>query len=799
VLTLCRKKVQPDPANGNIEQDKAPGLWVPLFGLQLERKPDGSMAPPRPKEFLLNTDELFDAHRQPKGEFDEEAFTSWQNWVPFSADQDGSPDFIDDLLHPTSPSAAQKTAWLHFVDSLCAHTQHWLGLSVEQLHRAYGLNEPFCFRLVDRHCPNVQLSEFGRRIQVAVNAPDEYPLIHHAIANLNKGASVDCSLGKQPLGDFLGHMDMRQGHVRDKPIALDPSQRHAAAVVAAMPFDDSGEPELLPVNGPPGTGKTSFLRAALASVWVRAALEKRDCPPVIYGVAETNQATTNMVEAFRAVKSVQLDGPAYPWLPKLDSYGWFFPSEEAAKKHPKDMQLSFAGGNGLVPAGAAQDFAQAIGLGDRVEDDCLDRLKAEAIRRAKVALGISAQADLSLEDARDLVHEKISNLAQSLRDRQQRGPKKRFGQPVAEYEKALNEAEAVLDIDYRTLLFHWAARYWECCWLLRFKPDMNTPERIKHFMMLGVIIVGTSHKIVALCRPQPPHLLIMDEAGQTPAHVGASLLTVTRKAVFIGDVHQLEPIAALSPATHKRLLEEVEGGQLSQSVLAIGGSAMAMAKDMATRQSLFGTSREPGITLRYHYRCAEQIMGFCNDLRYGGQMIHARQTPRRHHLSDVPQISWQHIEGAPSKVGQSWKNQQEVQAITQWVYQHYDKLTRPPSGSGRNKLEEIVAIITPLAAQKNAIRNALKQALGEQIVKGVTIGTVHSLQGAQKPVVLFSLVQDADAKFPCMADRDGGHLMNVAVSRAEDVFVMFGRRPQGLGCARPTGRLAEYAGGHEVA
>jgi len=56
------------------------------------------------------------------------------------------------------------------------------------------------------------------------------------------------------------------------------------------------------------------------------------------------------------------------------------------------------------------------------------------------------------------------------------------------------------------------------------------------------------------------------------------------------------------------------------------------------------------------------------------------------------------------------------------------------------------------------------------------VGTVHRLQGAERPVVVFSLVQHNSLSPNLFADRDGGFLMNVAVSRAKDSFIIFAQR-----------------------
>ena len=72
------------------------------------------------------------------------------------------------------------------------------------------------------------------------------------------------------------------------------------------------------------------------------------------------------------------------------------------------------------------------------------------------------------------------------------------------------------------------------------------------------------------------------------------------------------------------------------------------------------------------------------------------------------------------------------------------------------------------------------------------IGTVNSLQGAERPVVIFSSTYDSGEKVKYMLDNDDT-LINVAVSRAKDGFIVFGS----LACLkhgndRPSNLLARY-------
>ena len=126
---------------------------------------------------------------------------------------------------------------------------------------------------------------------------------------------------------------------------LDPSQRQAVRHACRL-----SEGEILAVNGPPGTGKTATLRAVIASYWVQAALTQ-DRPPIIVGCGATNQAVTNITEAFIDAPHRADDYPlAGRWSPFVSSYGMFFASdhrgacEQRPSPDPSPQSRPYAGG-----------------------------------------------------------------------------------------------------------------------------------------------------------------------------------------------------------------------------------------------------------------------------------------------------------------------------------------------------------------------------------------------------------------------------------------------------------------------
>jgi hypothetical protein len=372
---------------------------------------------------------------------------------------------------------------------------------------------------------------------------------------------------------------------------------------------------------------------------------------------------------------------------------------------------------------------------------------------------------------------------------------------------APEQVESALDTVVRPELFHLAGRYWEGRWLIEMTQALERNDktftgrsremcesRWRRFAKLTPCLVSTAFTAPRLFDYYNGDterlfgfidLLIIDEAGQVPPQVGATLFAFARKALVIGDVFQLEPVWGIDANTDggNLMLYGMDGDRAvleRNGMRASEGSVMALAQS----STAFAAAPHRGLFLDEHWRCRASIIAYCNELAYRG----ALKPMRPDGDYPLPALGYAHVPGRARRTGLSWSNADEATVIAHWLRRRREELTNYHCV---DKLGKIVAIVTPFRAQIGVLRKALSTAGldGDDII----VGTVHTLQGAEKDVVLFSPVYGADHDGRLFFD-GGVSMLNVAVSRARQSFLIFGNlrlfRPDQP--SLPSGLLALY-------
>ena len=137
-------------------------------------------------------------------------------------------------------------------------------------------------------------------------------------------------------------------------------------------------------------------------------------------------------------------------------------------------------------------------------------------------------------------------------------------------------------------------------------------------------------------------------------------------------------------------------------------------------------------------------------------------------LKQWPQMGHMQIDSEYSlRRNSSRLNLTEAKQIAAWLGANYTAIANAYPNEIR---ENLVGIITPFKAQVQTIRVELKKVLPDYH-STISIGTVHTFQGAERRVIILSTVYgNMDGCYFIDANKS---LMNVAVSRAKDHFFVF--------------------------
>lgn len=276
-------------------------------------------------------------------------------------------------------------------------------------------------------------------------------------------------------------------------------------------------------------------------------------------------------------------------------------------------------------------------------------------------------------------------------------------------------------------------------------------------------------------------LLIVDEAGQATLEVAAASFSLANKAVVVGDEKQIPPVYGVVKAVDCTIAKEqglisdysefesLEKKRLSCSSSSVMGRALlCCAYD----------EYEHGLFLSEHRRCYDEIIGYCNDLLYNGKLKPMRGTAFneknplviKNSLDKAIQpMSYVQIDSDKSeKVGTSRINKKEASEIVNWIRCNFNNLCTSYNDTGE---DEVLAVITPFKSQSDLLKNILRKELPD-IADKIGVGTVHTFQGGEKKVIIFSTVYGISDEYYFI--RTNANLMNVAVSRAKDAFIVFG-------------------------
>ena len=242
--------------------------------------------------------------------------------------------------------------------------------------------------------------------------------------------------------------------------------------------------------------------------------------------------------------------------------------------------------------------------------------------------------------------------------------------------------------------------------------------------------------------------------------------------MVVGDPSQIKPVLTLDSNTLSMLSRHFG---VTEKYL----SASASAQTLVDAASQYGFYRKQdrsedswiGIPLWVHRRCRYPMFTISNNISYDGFMVQGLKRSGR--------TGWFDVGGRAS--GKYVEEQGEF-----LVRKLRELIERDPRITNTEE-KDVVYVITPfsnvayqLSQKLQEIRFTRCDAQG----KPTNVGTVHTFQGKEAPIVFFVLGADRQSSGAARWAMSEPNMMNVAVTRAKEEFYIIGDRDLylGLGC-----------------
>lgn len=272
--------------------------------------------------------------------------------------------------------------------------------------------------------------------------------------------------------------------------------------------------------------------------------------------------------------------------------------------------------------------------------------------------------------------------------------------------------------------------------LLEFKKYISGRNGLKSLLDCFPIVLSTNMSALKLGSCEPVFdLMVMDEASQCSNPYALLPMVRCKRALFVGDQNQLQPVIVMDGVKNSLLLDAYDippqYDYKSNSIL----STMLKVDPISTF-----------ILLRDHYRSHDKIIDFSNKKYYGSELHLCSK------LNNAQPLKLIDIDS--SLTNEKNTSAQEVSIIIDEI---------------RKSESKDVAVITPFRKQADLLERQLDEA-GLDYVK---VGTIHTFQGDEKQKIIVSSAVTKNTR-PSTFNwlKNNQELINVAVTRARENLVL---------------------------
>lgn len=266
--------------------------------------------------------------------------------------------------------------------------------------------------------------------------------------------------------------------------------------------------------------------------------------------------------------------------------------------------------------------------------------------------------------------------------------------------------------------------------------------------------------------------LFIDEAGQALPQAAVGAIYRSRHVMVVGDPQQIKPVLTLDSnilymlGRHFGVTEKYLSASASVQTLVDAASQYGFYRKQDKSEDSW-----VGIPLWVHRRCRYPMFTISNMISYDGLMVQG--------MKKYGKTGWFDVGGMA--------NDKYVEAQGEFLLQKLREMIAKNPKIIDKKEKDVVYVITPFSNVAYQLSKKLQKihfTRYDEYEKPTNVGTVHTFQGKEAPIVFFVLGADQQSSGAARWAVDEANIMNVAATRAKEEFYIIGDRKLylGLGC-----------------
>ena len=266
--------------------------------------------------------------------------------------------------------------------------------------------------------------------------------------------------------------------------------------------------------------------------------------------------------------------------------------------------------------------------------------------------------------------------------------------------------------------------------------------------------------------------LFIDEAGQALPQAAVGAIYRSRHVMVVGDPLQIKPVLTLDSNTLYMLGRHFG---VTEKYL----SASASVQTLVDAASQYGFYRKQdksedswvGIPLWVHRRCRYPMFTISNVISYDGFMVQG--------MERYGKTGWFDVGGTANNKYVAEQGNFLLQKLREMI-------DKNPKILDKNE-KDVIYVITPFSNVAYQLSQKLRKihfTRYDEKGKPTNVGTVHTFQGKEAPIVFFVLGADRQSSGAARWAVTEANILNVAATRAKEEFYIIGDRKLylGLGC-----------------